>query len=64
VTVIAWDGKALAGDKQTTGEDRGRMRWRARKVYRVKGADGEYRLIGCAGDTGDCHPTSAGRAAW
>jgi hypothetical protein len=26
VTVIAWDGKALAGDKQTTGEDRGRMR--------------------------------------
>lgn len=54
MTVIAWDGKVLAGDKQTTGEDQGRLRWIARKVYRVKGADGEHRLIGCAGDTGDC----------
>jgi hypothetical protein len=30
------------------------MRWRTRKVYRVNGADGEIRLIGCAGDSADC----------
>jgi hypothetical protein len=55
VTVIAWDGKALAGDKQTTGEDRRHACVGARaRCTACKGADGKHRLVGCAGDTGDC----------
>lgn len=46
MTTIAYDGKTLAGDRQSTFAG---TPARTRKVFRTK----EY-LFGCAGDTGDC----------
>lgn len=54
MTVIAWDGRELAGDKQSTHANMARTPTRTRKVYRVVGSDGEVRLIGCAGNSDDC----------
>jgi ATP-dependent protease HslVU (ClpYQ) peptidase subunit len=52
VTVIAWDGKVLAGDRQSTHDGTPTPR---RKVYRIKRPDGGLVLFGCAGSTADAH---------
>lgn len=51
MTVIAFDGETLAGDRQTTHEGTPSS---TRKVFKIRGLDGGRFLIGCAGDTGDC----------
>lgn len=49
MTVIAWDGKVLAGDR--LGDASG-TKVTIRKVYRVKSKDGRRYLIGAAGSSG------------
>lgn len=52
MTTIAWDGKTLAGDRQSTFDG---TPARTRKVFRFSRPDrGDVVLCGCAGDTGDC----------
>ena len=52
MTTIAWDGKTLAGDKQTTHDGTPTP---TRKVFRfMRRDDGQLVLCGCAGDTSDC----------
>jgi hypothetical protein len=47
VTVIAWDGKTLAGDRLASY---GGTKVRTRKVFRVTDRNGKEWLIGAAGD--------------
>ena len=51
MTVIAWDGKTLAGDRQTTHDNTPTL---TRKVYRIRHPRGGHVLIGCSGHSGDC----------
>lgn len=46
MTVIAWDGKTLAGDKQSNFNG---IRSRTRKVYKVSRG-----VFGCSGITSEC----------
>ena len=50
VTVIAWDGKHMAGDRRRTV---GGTPMPATKVRRWRTRDGTF-LVGCAGDSFDC----------
>lgn len=51
MTVIAWDGKTMAGDRQRNFYN---TPVRAKKVWRVRGTDGLLRLVGAAGESSDC----------
>jgi ATP-dependent protease HslVU (ClpYQ) peptidase subunit len=51
MTTIAWDGKTLAGDRQTTW---GGTPVRTRKVHKVRHPVHGTWLFGCAGSAFDC----------
>lgn len=51
MTVIAWDGHSLAGDKLSNFAG---LRTPTRKVYRIRKPDGAVVLAGAAGHTGQC----------
>lgn len=55
MTVIAWDGISLAGDKQSNFSG---IRSRTRKVWRIEHG-GRVGLFGCAGATGECQAYAA-----
>ena len=51
MTTIAWDGRTLAADKQSTW---GGTPTRTRKIFRAKHPDGRVMIYGCAGLTQEC----------
>jgi ATP-dependent protease HslVU (ClpYQ) peptidase subunit len=51
MTTIAWDGRTLAADKQSTW---GGTPTRTRKIFRAKHPDGRVMIYGCAGLTHEC----------
>jgi ATP-dependent protease HslVU (ClpYQ) peptidase subunit len=51
MTTIAWDGRTLAADRQTTW---GGTPTRTRKIFRAINEDGREVIYGCAGLTHEC----------
>lgn len=52
MTTIAWDGRSLAADRQTTA---GGTPTETCKVFEAFSPTGERWLYGCAGNSGECH---------
>jgi hypothetical protein len=51
MTTIAWDGKYLVGDRQSTW---GGTPTKTKKIFKALHKDGHKFIYGCAGMTGEC----------